>query len=110
MRLHPNREKNYSQNNIRSASAKYKSVKHVLPTSNYLERLFSHVKLFYTDHRRSMSPINLEMCSFLHANKDWWDAYTVEETFSTYPAGFWQWHENVASDNSNDEEKEAEDN
>jgi hypothetical protein len=48
----------------------YRSTLHVLPTSNFLERLFSHVKLFYSDHRRKMSPINLEMSAFLHANAD----------------------------------------
>ena len=41
------------------SNVKYKSTKHVLPTSNIVERLFSQVKLCYDDHYcRSIAPIN----------------------------------------------------
>jgi hypothetical protein len=70
---------------------KYRSVAHVLPTSNVLERMFSQVKLFYTDHRHRISPINLEASVYLHANMNLWDEMTVHEALQIYPVDYYKW-------------------
>ena len=41
--------------------------------SNVVERLFSRAKLFLSDHRMSILPVNLEETLFLYINERFWD-------------------------------------
>ena len=43
----------------------YRLTKHILPTTNIVERLFSRAKLALTDHRKRMTPRHLELLMFL---------------------------------------------
>ena len=60
-------------------NSQYRPLHHVIPTSNCCERLFSQCKLVYSDHRRRMLPVNLEVVMYLKLNAHLWDALTVEE-------------------------------
>ena len=60
------------------SSSSYRPVRHVLPTSNIVERLFSQAKLIMTDQRKHMSPDNLDTLSFLKYNKCRWGVHTVQ--------------------------------
>lgn len=62
--------------------SKYRSMKHISPTSNVCERIFSRAKLIMRPHRKHMSPFHLEMLIFLRCNKVLWDATTVENCTS----------------------------
>ncbi|OWZ23463.1 hypothetical protein PHMEG_0001663 [Phytophthora megakarya] len=46
-------------------------------TSNHCERLFSQCKLILTPQQASLLPINFETLSFLHVNRQYWDASTL---------------------------------
>ena len=59
-------------------SDKYRLTKHILPTTNIVERLFSRAKLALTDHRKSMTPRHLELLMFLRTNRSLWNAEAVE--------------------------------
>ncbi len=56
----------------------YRSVKHITPTSNIVERLFSRAKLIMTDRRKHMDPDNLDMLLCLRMNYDLWTAEDIE--------------------------------
>jgi hypothetical protein len=84
-------ERDWAQDIIDSADAhkrrklfvsKYRSTKHVAPTSNVCERIFSRAKLVMRPHRKHMSPFHLEMMIFLRCNKGLWNEATVEDCFS----------------------------
>ncbi|KAG3172787.1 hypothetical protein PC128_g18450 [Phytophthora cactorum] len=60
----------------------YNDVAFISPTANECERLFSAVKLVYTDLRKRLDASTLEMLMFLMYNKDMWDVYTVESVRS----------------------------
>jgi hypothetical protein len=45
----------------RKQSDNYRSTKHILPTTNIVERLFSRAKLALTDHRKRMTPRHPEL-------------------------------------------------
>ena len=47
-------------------------MKHVSPTSNICERLFSRAKLIMSATRRNMNPDSLNMLLFLRANRHVW--------------------------------------
>jgi hypothetical protein len=49
----------------------------LVPTSNFVGRLFSIAKYVYTPQRQSMLPLNLEMLLFLRANAEIWDRNVV---------------------------------
>jgi len=53
-------------------------MRHLSPTSNIVERLFSNAKLIMTDQRRKMDPSTLETILMLKLNKDLWDARDIE--------------------------------
>eukprot|EP01038_Epipyxis_sp_PR26KG_P018282 gene18282-25726_t len=58
----------------------YMDVLYIVPTSNRVEKLFSRATLNLTDHRKSMFPKHLELLMYyLRANRDMWDAFTVNE-------------------------------
>jgi hypothetical protein len=61
----------------RNTSA-YRSLKHISPTSNIVERLFSRAKLIMTDRRKHMDPDNLDMLLCLRMNSDLWSAEDIE--------------------------------
>ena len=63
-------------------ASKHRSTKHVAPTSNVCERVFSRAKLVMRPHRKHMSPFHLEMLIFLRCNKGLWNEATVEDFFS----------------------------
>lgn len=94
--------------NNHNNSNQYRSVNHILPTSNICERLFSIAKLIKTDNRKTMSPSNLNRVLFLRFNRNLWDEKLVN-TLKQY---------NLESELSNqqvfeeklDEEKEDEEN
>ena len=60
-------------------TSKYHSTKHVSPTSNICERLFSRASIIMTPNRRSMDPDMLEMIIILRFNKDLWDEETIQQ-------------------------------
>ena len=60
-------------------SCPYRSLDHVAPTSNIVERLFSRCGIIMRPHRRLMDPSTLEMLIMLRFNKDLWDAREVDE-------------------------------
>ena len=47
-------------------------MKHVSPTSNICERLFSRAKLIMSATRKNMNPDTLNMLLFLRANRHLW--------------------------------------
>ena len=47
-------------------------MKHVSPTSNICERLFSRAKLIMSATRKNMNPDSLNMLLFLRANRHLW--------------------------------------
>ena len=55
-----------------------RSTKHIAPTSNICERLFSRAKLVMSAQRRLMDPSTLETILLLRYNHDLWDASTVD--------------------------------
>ena len=57
----------------------YRSMKHVSPTSNVCERLFSRAKLIMTDQRKHMTPYHLEMMLFLRFNSDLWNIAILDD-------------------------------
>ena len=57
----------------------YRSMDHISPTSNIVERLFSRCGIIMRPHRRLMDPSTLEMLVMLRFNKDLWDACEVNE-------------------------------
>jgi hypothetical protein len=60
-------------------SDKYRLTKHILPTTNIVERLFSRAKSDLTDHRKSMTPRHLELLMFLRTiDSSLWNAEVVE--------------------------------
>jgi hypothetical protein len=65
--------------------SKYRSLKHISPTSNVCERIFSRAKLVMRPHRKHMSPFHLEMLIFLRCNKGLWNEVTVEDCFKEVP-------------------------
>lgn len=68
-----------------SSRMPYRSLKHVSPTSNICERLFSRAKLIARDHRKHMSPYHLELLLFLRYNQDLWDPALIEELMHETP-------------------------
>ena len=56
----------------------YRSMDHISPTSNIVERLFSRCGIIMRPHRRLMDPSTLEMLIMLRFNKDLWDAREVD--------------------------------
>jgi hypothetical protein len=59
-------------------SDNYRLTKHILPTTNIVERLFRRAKLALTDHRKRMTPRHLELLMFLRTNRSLWNAEAVE--------------------------------
>ena len=59
-------------------SCPYRSMDHITPTSNIVERLFSRCGIIMRPHRRLMDPSTLEMLIMLRFNKDLWDAHEVD--------------------------------
>ena len=63
-------------------TANYRCVKHVVPTSNKVERAFSKTKRIMTASRSSMHPKILENFMMLRENMDFWNEGTCEEAIS----------------------------
>jgi hypothetical protein len=59
-------------------SDNYRLTKHIMPTTNIVEPLFSRAKLALTDHRKCMTPRHLELLMFLRTNRSLWNAEAVE--------------------------------
>ena len=62
----------------------YRSTKHVLPTSNVIERLFSRAKGIMTATRKCMSPYRLEELLYLQYNRSLWDDNTIQDILNGY--------------------------
>jgi len=62
---------------INQGTSAYRSTKHVLPTSNLVERLFSRAKRVMTDSRKCMHPKRLEEVLFLQYNRS-----TIQEVLN----------------------------
>jgi hypothetical protein len=60
-------------------NTEYIPLYHVSPTSNIVERLFSHAKLIYSERRRSMKLDTFEMILYLKANKQFWDVHAIDQ-------------------------------
>ena len=67
---------------INQGTSAYRSTKHVLPTSNLVERLFSRAKRVMTDSRKCMHPKRLEEVLCLQYNRSLWDADTIQEVLN----------------------------
>ena len=59
------------------AGTKYRSTVYIPPTSNSCERFFSRAKLVFSERRKSMFPINLEIVLYLHAHNLKWGFNTL---------------------------------
>ncbi len=57
----------------------YRTVRHIVPTSNLVERLLSQAKYIMNDHRKHMSSESLDAALFLKYNKSYWDIETVNK-------------------------------
>ena len=64
---------------IENHTSLYADVKHVLPTSNICERLFSRAKLTYSALRKNMLPVHLEEVLYLLVNKHLWNERVIEK-------------------------------
>jgi len=62
-----------------NAATKYRSMNHLVTTSNIVERLFSRAKLVMTDQRKLMEPQHLELLLFLRCNKFLWSEVTIDD-------------------------------
>ena len=62
------------EGNIKRAkkNSPYRSLLHISPTSNIVERLFSRTGIIMRPHRRLMDPSTLEMLVLLRFNRDLW--------------------------------------
>ena len=56
----------------RAMTSAYRDTRHVHPTTNALERLFSRCKLNMTALRKKMDPDSLDMLMFVKTNKELW--------------------------------------
>ena len=56
----------------------YRSMKHLSPTSNLVERLFSAAGINMTDFRKNMAPRSLEAALLLTENKELWTPATID--------------------------------
>jgi hypothetical protein len=54
-------------------SDNYRLTKHILSTTNIVERLFSLAKLALTDHRKHMTPRHPELLMFLRTTRSLWN-------------------------------------
>ena len=57
----------------------YRSMDHIAPTPNIVERLFSRCGIIMRPHRHLMDPSTLEILIMLRFNKDLWDARDGDE-------------------------------
>ena len=62
---------------LREDNSEYRPLKHVSPTSNICERLFSRAKLLMSATRKKMNPDSLNMLLFLKANRKLWLNSTI---------------------------------
>ena len=86
----------------KAKTSAYRDTRHVHPTTNLLERLFSRCKLNMTALRKKMDPDSLDMLMFLKANKELWpDAKSVQHLLDSLTPGDW------ANTLVEDEEEEA---
>ena len=60
-------------------ATKYRSMNHLVTTSNIVERLFSRAKLIMRDQRKLMEPQHLELLLFLRCNKFLWNEVTIDD-------------------------------
>ena len=86
----------------RAMTSAYRDTRHVHPTTNALERLFSRCKLNMTALRKKMDPDSLDMLMFLKANKELWpDAKAAQRLLDSLTPDDW------ANADVEDEEEEA---
>ncbi len=57
----------------------YRSVRHIRPTSDSVERLFSRAKLIMTDNRKHMTSDHMNMLLFLRYQQNLWSVNTVQQ-------------------------------
>ena len=57
---------------LREGNSEYRLQKHVSPTSNICERLFSQAKLLMSATRKNMNPDSLNKLLFIKANRNPW--------------------------------------
>jgi hypothetical protein len=50
----------------------YGDLSYIPPTSNLVERFFSHTKIIQADHRCNLLPSNFEALAYLKMNRAWW--------------------------------------
>ena len=63
----------------RSEESMYMDMNIIPPTSNAVERLFSLVKYYYTDWRKSLAPYTLENLLLLRVNSKMWSIRDVHQ-------------------------------
>jgi hypothetical protein len=64
-----------------STSSNYVSLKWIPPTSNLVERLFSRMKLVFSERRQNMNPSTLEMVLMLLCNKELWSVKDINDIY-----------------------------
>jgi len=92
----------------REESSEYRAVKHVSPTTNICERLFSKAKLVMTALRKKMHPSSLNMILFLKANRHFWpNAFLIQKILNDRKlAGF---DDDEADDLAEDDQEDEDD-
>jgi hypothetical protein len=71
-------ERLIKEKEVEQLPSKYNSTKHVIPTSNVVERLFSRAKHINTDNRKSMDPKSLEAALLLRTHHTLWNSETIQ--------------------------------
>ena len=59
------------------APSMYTSMSHAKPTSNVCERLFSQLRMVFSDQRKRLHPSTLEIILFLKVNYFLWEIMTI---------------------------------
>ena len=68
-----------SRKKRRVFQSSYRSVLHVIPTSNMVERLFSIARGVLEDKRKRLLPRNVELILYLRMNWKLWNAETIQD-------------------------------
>jgi len=68
----------------------FRNLKWIPSTSNVVERLFSRMKLIYSDRRRSILPARFESAMILIMNRDLWSIDLVNTIWIQQQQGEYQ--------------------
>jgi hypothetical protein len=63
-------------------TSKYINMKWIPPTTNAVERLFSRLKIVFSDRRKNLLPRHLELILTIVANRNLWDIDDCTKIFN----------------------------